>query len=311
MLINVPSRELYVVNYGSETLSIISLDGLYVKRTILLDKKPLSLSHDDSGLIYVSLSNGDSISVIDRSKKGICEVKEEPVGRSPYGVVFEPGLKFVYVSNIDSNTISAIKPDILEGRKLCAAESAGTLSSVQVGINPVDVKLNPSSDKVYVLNRKSNNISVINITSRDPFSNVTEIPIKGGKISAMAVYNNTIYVANEKNDTVSVINGTDFKPISDPIPVGNSATAITVDDYTGTVYVANSGDDTVSVINGPDHKPIGNPILVGASPTAITVNPDNGTVYVANSGDDTVSILDPYTYEPIGDQIPVGASPTH
>ena len=40
----------------------------------------------------------------------------------------------------------------------------------------------------------------------------------------------------------------DFKPIGDPIPVGDSPTAITVDPKTGTVYVANSKDNTVSII---------------------------------------------------------------
>ena len=169
------------------------------------------------------------------------------------------------------------------------------MRSVQVGINPVDVKVDYINGKAYVLNRISNNISVINTTSRDPSENVTEIPSYGARISAIDVdvEKNRLFVANEKNDTVSVIDGYTHKPIGDPIPVGSTPVAITVDGDAHRLYVVNSRDDTVSVINinGPAREPIGDPIPVGSTPVAIPLDSSNNRMYVVNNGDDTVSVI--------------------
>ena len=99
ILINPLSRELYVINSGSDTLSIISIDGLFVKRTIMLGKSPWMLSFDDerkNGLIYATLVDANALSVINPSKNYMCEVKEVHVGTSPNGVMYDPSNKISF-----------------------------------------------------------------------------------------------------------------------------------------------------------------------------------------------------------------------
>ena len=54
-----------------------------------------------------------------------------------------------------------------------------------------------------------------------------------------------IYLANEGDNTVSVIDGQNNTKIKD-IPVGESASTISVDPFSKTVYVANRYDNSVS-----------------------------------------------------------------
>ena len=121
MFINPQSRELYVVNKLSDTLSILSTKDLYVKRTILLGKQPFAVTYDNtSGLIYVSVStqNPDAfgLSVINPFKKEICEMSETLLGTRPSSVMFDPHSNLTYVSNTDTNTISGIRVKALEGQ---------------------------------------------------------------------------------------------------------------------------------------------------------------------------------------------------
>ena len=192
------------------------------------------------------------------------------------------------------------------------------MRSVQVGIVPVDLQIDSENHRAYVLNLQSNNISVINTTSRDPSQNVTAIPYYGKKLSRVGIddKNHRAYVTDEKDDTVSVIDGMSNEPsfIEDwKLKVGSTPTAIAVDSIKHKVYVANSGSDTISVIDGDEnHKPkeMRDRIPVGASPGAIAIDPENDLVYVANTGDDTISVINSTAPEPAITTISVGSRPT-
>ena len=312
MFINPQSRELYVVNRQSDTLSIISTDGLYVKRTILLAKQPYAVTYDSNrGLIYVSIQNPDKygVSVINPYNKQTCEMSMTHLETKPSYIMFNPRSNLTYVSNPDTNTISTIGIKALEEQNSC---NINPMRSVQVGINPINVKVDSIHGRAYVLNRISNNISIINTTSKDPSVNYTEIPSYGARISAIGVDDNKnrLFIANGKNDTISVIDGNTLKPIGNSTQVGSSPVALAVDNNSHRLYVVNNGDDTVSVINGPSLLPIGDRIPVGSSPVALAVDNNSHRLYVVNNGDDTVSVINSTSLQPIGNTIQVAESPT-
>ena len=59
------SRNLYVANSGSDSLSIISPDTLQVERTVLLGANPFSIAYDEAEqLVYVTNQNDNTLSVI-------------------------------------------------------------------------------------------------------------------------------------------------------------------------------------------------------------------------------------------------------
>ena len=75
------SRNLYVANSESKSLSIISPDTLEVERTVLLGEKPFSIAYDEADrLVYVTNEGDNTLSVINPDDCYACEITHIPVG---------------------------------------------------------------------------------------------------------------------------------------------------------------------------------------------------------------------------------------
>jgi YVTN family beta-propeller protein len=168
------------------------------------------------------------------------------------------------------------------------------------GQHPAEIGANPSTDKIYVTNPSSNQVSVID-GSTD--SVVRTIQIETSPWS-VAVNPNTdkIYVSN--GTTISVIDGTTDSVVS-TIPVGSSGEIavnpntdkIYVSDYSGKLYVINGATDTIT-----------NTIPVRSTAYGVGVNPNTDRIYVGIYRNNTVSVIDGSTNSIVG-IIPVGNSP--
>jgi YVTN family beta-propeller protein len=202
-------------------------------------------------------------------------------------------------------------------------------TQITLGINPKDIAIDETLNKVYVTDVTTNSLSVLdsnsgmtkNIRFRsipsaiaiDPDSHKVYVAQSGNTVSVLDGFNNNkeakdirvglgpraiavginVYVANSLSGTVSVIDRTTNTNIKN-ITVGADPSAIAYG-LSGLVYVANSGSNTVSVINETTNTNIKN-ITVGAEPSAIAEV--LGEVYVINSGIDsnTVSAVNKTTY---------------
>lgn len=138
--------------------------------------------------------------------------------------------------------------------------------------------------KLYVANKVSNNISVIDLETNQ----VVETLTVGTGPKALMVFANRLYVANSLSNNISVINLETGEPALDPIVVGNGPRALSV--YGNKLYVANSSSNTISVIDLDTHQIIGDPIAVGKLPSALGVF-DN-KLYVANTLSSNISVID-------------------
>ena len=129
------------------------------------------------------------------------------------------------------------------------SNSGSKARDMPVGELPAYIVVTPLHNKIYVANRDSNTVSVINGNTD------TEIEQTVGTrpIYIMFVGQNKIYVANYGSNTVSVINATNDKKEPLDIPVGSGPTSIL---YGGNnkIYVANYGSNTVSLINATNDK---------------------------------------------------------
>jgi YVTN family beta-propeller protein len=208
---------------------------------------------------------------------------------------------------ISHNNISAQTYDTITKQR----ETTKNNPQIQVGraLLPSSTYLavDPSINKIYVANSRSNTVSVIDSDS----GNVTNIPV-GGSPGYLAVspLTDKIYVANSFSGTVSVINPSSDKVIS-TIPVGTYPSFIGIFSRLlaekEKIYVANSASNTVSVINSSSDKVIST-ILVGKLPGPIVVDPTKNKIYVANLFSNTVSVINPYSDKMIS-TIPVGPGP--
>jgi len=184
------------------------------------------------------------------------------VGNSTQGVADDPATHTVYVTNRGDNTVSVINTAVCNASHLAGCDHAWP--TVNVGNYAQDLRVDIATDTIYVVNANDNTVSVIN----------------GATCNALT--------SAGCNQTAATVN------------VGNTPTALAVDQRTDTIYATNRADNTVSVIsgatcNGTLHAGCGQtpPTLpVGSNPDGVAVDQATNTVYVTNGGSNTVSMID-------------------
>lgn len=142
-------------------------------------------------------------------------------------------------------------------------------------------------NQIYILNSKSNTISVIDEKTNTFIGNV----LVGSGPFGVGVNptTNRIYVANFGSSNVSVIDGNSNMVIT-TITVGSNPVGVGVNPTTNRIYVANWGSHSVSVIDGFTHVVIAT-IPVGSSPEGVNVNPVTNQIYITNHGSQNVSVI--------------------
>ena len=174
------------------------------------------------------------------------------------------------------------------------------LTTVTVGSNPGALAINVQTNKIYVVNQYSNNITVI-----DGATNSTTTVAVGNMPTALAVnpVSNKIYVANASSNTVTIIDGATNHPTN--VSVGGYPSAIAVNTVTNQVYVTNYSSDSVTVIDGRTNATAS--VAVGHHPLAVAVNEATNTIYVADNGTNDVTIIEGRSGAT--SKVPVGLGP--
>ncbi len=159
------------------------------------------------------------------------------------------------------------------------------VTTVTVGAYPVAIAANPTTNKIYVVNQNSNNLTVI-----DGATDGTNTVLTGNAPDAVAVNTatNKIYVANGGSDSVTVVNGSTNRTTT--VAVGDYPVAVAVNAVTNKIYVANYYAGNVTVIDGATDRTT--TASAGSNPFALAVNPVTNKIYVADSGSNDVAIID-------------------
>jgi YVTN family beta-propeller protein len=171
---------------------------------------------------------------------------------------------------------------------------AGVLGAptIGTGMGPRAVAVNPVTNKIYVANVNSNDITVI-----DGATNATSTVTVGASPLTIAInlVTNKIYVANQISNDVTVIDGATNATFT--VAVGASPRAIAINPVTNKIYVANFGDginpSTVTVIDGATNMTSTNvTVAAGTGPIAVAVNPVTNKIYVANRNGARFTVID-------------------
>ena len=213
------------------------------------------------------------------------------VNSYPIGIAINPLLKHIYVTNQFSNTLSIINSDngrllrtvqldsspygidndIITNRIYTAIIGDDSLAiidgttgklihKIQRNVKtPVDVKVIPNQDLLYVTNIDNNTVSKFSTIS----NNIKQIIPVGQSPYSLGSYqrsdnNNYIFVTNLRDGLINVIlmNNTKQKDSSFTsdkiianISIGGIPVGIGVNDVTNKIYVTNIQNNTVSIIN--------------------------------------------------------------
>jgi YVTN family beta-propeller protein len=159
---------------------------------------------------------------------------------------------------------------------------------------PNAVAVNPVTNKIYIANSGSNNVTVVD-GATNTFTTITDIHATTPVAIAVNSLTNMVYVANSGSNNVSVFSGAvGSTPATYVTTITNgnglAPSAIAVDANLNQVYVANSNSGNISIINGATNA-ITATRASGTTPSAIAVNSATGFFYVANAGDNTVAIF--------------------
>ena len=180
-----------------------------------------------------------------------------------------------------------------------SASAQVVAATVTAGSAPKAVAVNTVTNKIYVANILSNNVTVI-----DGATNSTTTVPAGPKPEAVAVNETTnkIYVANEGcgisdkcvgaiKGNVTVIDGATNSTTTVTDPNATGPGAIAVDPVADKVYVANFFSSNVTVIDGATDSTttITDPNAAGFQAVAVAVNAMTNKIYVVNNNLDGLS----------------------
>jgi len=102
---------------------------------------------------------------------------------------------------VDGQPVTSSEPEVIDGRLV-----GGSIGdNIPIGGSPTGIAVNSDTNTIYVTDRESASISVIDAETNNI---VKEIPI-GGSPTGIAVNSdtNTIYVINGDSSSISVIDG--------------------------------------------------------------------------------------------------------
>jgi YVTN family beta-propeller protein len=152
--------------------------------------------------------------------------------------------------------------------------------------------VNPTTNKIYVANHGSNNVTVIDGTTGS-ITSVADAQAISPAAVAVNSTTNKIYVINTGSNNVTVIDGATNAIAT--VAVGVSPIAIAVNPETNRIYVANNGDSSnpgsITVIDGATDSTTSLTDPNAIKPTAVAVYPLADEAYIANSGSNNVTVI--------------------
>lgn len=172
-----------------------------------------------------------------------------------------------------------------------ATNGPSVIETIPVGTYPLGVAVNPTTDRIYVGNNQSLNVSVIEGATNTVVATVPGI--NSARDIAVNPTTNRIYVSASSGHRLSVIDGTANSVTQiwlDGLPDG-----VGVNPVTNRIYVSNDASQywmpSLSIVDGLTEAVI-DEVSVGSDPQDVDVNSDTNRVYVAKEYGDNVVVVD-------------------
>jgi YVTN family beta-propeller protein len=283
VILNRSGTRAYVVNSGSNTISVIDTSSSTVTATISLGNyQPFGIAiNQDGSMAYVaaSLSNGaGAVMAINTSTNTVTETI--PAGSSDAGIALNSTGTVAYVGDEGDSALAAVD----------LSTDAVTIIPIAGAGSPSSVEASPDGTKVYVLNedRAGATISVIDTGTNKVTATIPGLGDMGFNFAvdptAPLIYAPdeffTVYVANTSNDTVTgtipaISNASDgvaFGADGAVAYVGNGASISVINTTAGTVTAA------IPIGSNPFISSIAVTQTVEPTTTSLTVSPSQSAI---------------------------------
>lgn len=281
----------YVVNGGSNSISILDADDSTIKGTVTLKgvsyPHHINLSPDRSKFMIAApgmdLSGGHdggmagmkgSILMLD-AKTGETMMSKELEGMT-HNAVYSPDGKEVWTALMT-----------MPGKVLVLnAETLETVKSIDVGDMPAEVTFSSDGKYAFVANGMSDTVSAIDSTTKQV---VKHIAVGEDPVGAWTGSDGKMYVDNEKGKSISAIDSQTLavtRTYNLGFTPGMAALA-----PSGELWVSDSDSGKVFYFMKDSTMVMGS-ITVGKGAHAIVFSADGTMAFVSNQTDGTVSMID-------------------
>ncbi len=267
--------EMFVVNSGDDSVSVISDKNNTVIATIPVMPFPAGIAYDPSkGEVFVANSGWNTVSVIsDASNTVVANITVGDTSTTkfvtgPTGIAYDSAKGWLYVAtSYEENEVSVI------------SDSSNTvIATIQVGNFPSWVAYDSGKGEIFVTNSYDNTTSVISDATNKV---IATIPV--GWTPKRLAYDSAmgeIFVCNSAGNTLSVISDAN-NTVTATIPVGLSPADVAFDSAKNEIFVTNSGSNSVSVIADRNNTVVSS-VAAGKEPQGIAYDQGKGELFVTN-----------------------------
>src|SRR6202046_4059771 len=297
--------------------------------TLLPGAQPLNLLYTATNL-FITLPNVPAVAVLTNNSSGVYQLTQQlPVPASPINLAGNSSAARIYSITQDNGTNKVAFGDC---ETPAAVTTPGQVQSIEistitisqtlpVGICPVYGVGSTDNNRVFILNRGSGTVTVINsqyntldttanLQNLDPTTGSLLLPPPSGTpvagFNAGPVFadyfapSSQLVTANYDSNTITIINtsldqfGNDSPLFGQAVtvPVGNGPATLTILRDGSRVYVANQKASTVSVVSLTSYKVLATiPVTGHPISMASTFSTPFGQIYVLASDQPYMSVI--------------------
>jgi len=279
VVMNPASHLVYVVNQGSNTVSVIDSQTLALKNTITVGSKPTGIAANPAAnLVYVGNAGSGSVSAI----SGSVAVGTKSVGGMPAALVVDSIINQVYVMDVSRKQI-----------EIYNATNGTFLATLPTTLSPVAMAVNIATHGVFVACSGTSGSVVVIDGTRNQIA--TTIPVAAGttSISVDPVTNVAVLTSPTANlhTIINAANG--YSVQTQNADVGAKPFATAFDNGSGYFFEPDNGDGDVYFADGTGLIQFGDAYTTqeqGA--TGIAVNPTTNQMLVLYGNGDFAYLID-------------------
>ncbi|MBV8215202.1 MAG: beta-propeller fold lactonase family protein [Verrucomicrobia bacterium] len=287
IVVSPDSRLVYVANWDSDTVSVISAEWKTVVSTIPVGACPTSVAVSTDGrTLYVANYCDNTVSVIDTKYQQV--VATVSVGNSPNWVAVSPGAanSQIYVANEGDGTVSVID----------SVTNQVTGDPIAVGGLPQALLFTPNGSSAYLVSDYAppNDLVLIDVASQT-FTHVGDPQITEKGLSILPD-GSTLYAINLESDSVLVLDCASEQVVQEiPAPryVNLNTTAISPDGKN--LYVAGTNElksgGEIWIVDTTKNAFVGKWASFPEGSNAIAIAPNGRALYTTELGRGTVTII--------------------
>lgn len=319
----VPStRNVYVSDQGSGTISVINSTTLTVADTVSVGGSPARLLYDPKNSdLYVTHYNSRIVSIIDTrtgSPAGTILAKGPSCDCGPNLMVYDPANGDVYV--LSANASAAFLSKI--------NHATNTVKTFEIGAQANNVTYDPATRDLVAVGGSNSAVMVINSTT-DSVTSLYLAPNSGPFWAAYDQSNGMVYIVGSEFsaagsqallDNVSVLSPNN--QIVATITVGEAASQAIEDPLNHDMYVINSnvslefpsdslayGNSSISVIS-PANSVV-RTLAVGRGANWEVFDPSTGDIYVASTASNRTFVINASTNRLVGRPLSTAGNPLY